>query len=325
MSEETILKNSFLGGYKKRDVIQYVDDLLEENEKKVKGMEEQITFLIKENKRLKAKTINEKPIPFPAEKGIESGNKISLKQQMELPEGSYMVSKDRVVSLPEPLPIYQTKNVKPSQDKADTAYLRQMEEETASNIAATKECVMEEPAAREYIPEEPAARGRVPEETAARGRVPEETAAREYIPEEPAARERVPEETAAREYIPEESAARERITMETEAKERATEELALEEPIMEESIMEELIMEEPVSKMPVSKKLITERQVIVKQLEKAVGKEQRLQYEAVEIERLKGELLTLKAMLKAQKQEKLVLQSKLDYSNELLLSLFKMK
>jgi len=89
--------------------------------------------------------------------------------------------------------------------------------------------------------------------------------------------------------------------------------------------MEELIMEEPVSKMPVSKKLITERQVTVKQLEKAVGKEQRLQYEAVEIERLKGELLTLKAMLKAQKQEKLVLQSKLDYSNELLLSLFKMK
>lgn len=132
MSEETVLKSSIFGGYKKQDVIQYINSVLEENENKVKKLEEQVGLLLKENRRLKAqvsvkekkqlensdgnkqiKYISEndnKPIPFPITKGGENHESMSIRQQMELGEGTYFISEnDGIVTLPEPTPIYQTK------------------------------------------------------------------------------------------------------------------------------------------------------------------------------------------------------------------------
>lgn len=146
MSEETILKNTFFGGYKKSDVIQYIDDLLGENEKKLKQMEEQILFLVKENNRLKAKKQEGTPIPFPTVTAVKAEKKsdISIHQQMELPEGSYMIGKDnKVVTLPDPNPIYQTKkpNDIPESVKESSKYMeaQEIKAEVTSYVAATKE------------------------------------------------------------------------------------------------------------------------------------------------------------------------------------------
>lgn len=114
MSAETILKNTWFGGYKKNDVMQYVDELLDENEKKIKQMEEQINVLMKENKRLKVNTGKDTPIPFPVTSfsNNERVEDLPLTKQMELPEGSYMVAKDNtLVTLPEPEPVYHIKKL----------------------------------------------------------------------------------------------------------------------------------------------------------------------------------------------------------------------
>jgi hypothetical protein len=146
MSEETILKNTFFGGYKKSDVIQYVDELLEENEGKRKQMEEQISFLVKENNRLKAKKQEGSPILFPTAAATELGkkNELSVKQQMELPEGSYIIENDnKVITLPEPSPLYQTKKseyiVESLRTDKDLMNFQEIKEEVTSYIAAAKE------------------------------------------------------------------------------------------------------------------------------------------------------------------------------------------
>lgn len=128
MSEETILKNSLFGGYKKSDVIQYIDEILEENESKIKQLEDQVTCLIKENNRLKANTKDTVPIPFPTQ--IKEIQEVAIRKQMELPEGSYLLDKDnQLLKLPEPDPIYQTKKVD----------LKIHPEEAVTYVAATKE------------------------------------------------------------------------------------------------------------------------------------------------------------------------------------------
>ncbi|KAB1437853.1 hypothetical protein [Candidatus Galacturonibacter soehngenii] len=128
MSEETILKNSLFGGYKKSDVIQYIDEILEEKESKIKQLEDQVTCLIKENKRLKENTKDTAPIPFPTQpKEIQE---VEIRKQMELPQGSYLLDKDnQLLMLPDPKPIYQTKKVD----------LKIYPEEAVSCVAATKE------------------------------------------------------------------------------------------------------------------------------------------------------------------------------------------
>lgn len=133
MSEETILKSSFFGGYNKEEVNQFVDSVVEENDKRLKGLQEQIAYLTKENSQLKnqldaEKTIkpkisdkNDRPKYPDAHENKQTapnafadlnGNqeKLPVRQQMELPEGIYIVSEDQsIVSLPEPLPVYRTK------------------------------------------------------------------------------------------------------------------------------------------------------------------------------------------------------------------------
>lgn len=128
MSEETILKNSLFGGYKKSDVIQYIDEILEEKESKIKQLEDQVTCLIKENKRLKENTKDTAPIPFPTQpKEIQE---VEIRKQMELPQGSYLLDKDnQLLMLPDPEPIYQTKKVD----------VKIHSEEAVTYVAATKE------------------------------------------------------------------------------------------------------------------------------------------------------------------------------------------
>lgn len=148
MSEETVLKSSIFGGYKKQDVMQYVDSVLIQNEIREKGLTKQVEQLLRENKRMKEQLMTESnrqtkeleetkdvktknefeniPIPFPAivSKNLESKDKISVREMMELPEGTYMLSKKQgVLSLPDPSPDYHTKH----------------KESVYSKIAATQE------------------------------------------------------------------------------------------------------------------------------------------------------------------------------------------
>jgi hypothetical protein len=185
MSEEALIKSSFLGGYSKRDVIQYMDSVLEEKDEKVSELEEKIAILTKENKMLNSQIsanvddlqavpgVNyeaerdqlhkNKQIPFtmPLSNGAGNQEPLSVRQQMKLPEGSYQISKDQnVISMPEPLPIYQTKGetvfsdsaaqtqVNPlpqvSEKRAEPLYNKNMAaklaaEEQAENIKFTKE------------------------------------------------------------------------------------------------------------------------------------------------------------------------------------------
>ncbi len=142
MHEETILKSSIFGGYNKRDVIQYVDAVVEQTNKKAQGLEEQIALLQQENGQLKNRLLLERqpslapprdtgsplpryvqeeeraPAPFsyaapvapPAPSQRETPQEMSIRQQMELPEGTYMVANERdIVTMPEPLPVYRTR------------------------------------------------------------------------------------------------------------------------------------------------------------------------------------------------------------------------
>ena len=184
MSEEALIKSSFLGGYKKRDVIEYMDSMLEEKDEKLSELEEKIAILTRENKMLNSQmsaNVNNRPvvsgvnneaecdqlhkkqIPFVMPISNDAGNQepLSVRQQMKLPEGSYQISKDQnVISMPEPLPIYQTKgetvfsnsvaqsqaNPLPqvSEKRAEPLYNKNMAaklaaEEQAENIKFTKE------------------------------------------------------------------------------------------------------------------------------------------------------------------------------------------
>lgn len=135
MSGETILKSSIFGGYKKEEVNQYVDFVVEENDKRMKELQERITYLTRENSQLKNQLDTQKEIkPEISDKsdkskyhdthesrqtaqfaladlnGSKNQEKLPVRQQMELPEGIYIVSKEQgMVSLPEPTPVYRTK------------------------------------------------------------------------------------------------------------------------------------------------------------------------------------------------------------------------
>jgi regulator of replication initiation timing len=135
MSEETVLKSSIFGGYKKQDVMQYVDSVLNQNEKRERKLADQVEQLLRENKKMKAQLTAENnihtkmklenqdvkaiqtndsvPIPFPTSltQRMENREKPSVRELMDLPEGTYFVSKSQgVVSIPDPEPIYRTKN-----------------------------------------------------------------------------------------------------------------------------------------------------------------------------------------------------------------------
>lgn len=108
MSEETVLKSSIFGGYKKQDVIEYINSILDEDEEKMKVLEEKIAALIKENKRLRAQS--NKPIAFPTVMVGKNQDNLTIGQQMELEEGTYMIGEnDQIVTLPAPEAVYKTK------------------------------------------------------------------------------------------------------------------------------------------------------------------------------------------------------------------------
>lgn len=127
MSEDTMLKNSTFGGYNKRDVVQYIDALLDENEKSRKNLEQQILSLTRENSHLKDQSrffsvkqpklqASETPVtavkqtkvrqtPLEKERSMDADV-----QEIYLPEGTYTVSKSRgITRLPNPEPVYQVR------------------------------------------------------------------------------------------------------------------------------------------------------------------------------------------------------------------------
>ncbi|WP_099468993.1 hypothetical protein [Konateibacter massiliensis] len=150
MNEEVILKSQFWGGYNKQDVLQYVDDLLEENEQRVKQMEEQIEQLERENRILKAKGQAKLPIAFPAGNiAIENVKNLSVKEQMKLPEGSYMRKESKVVALSEGyLP---SLNENQNNHNKKQASKNEPVMEAAAYIAASEELVLQ---AEEIVPME---------------------------------------------------------------------------------------------------------------------------------------------------------------------------
>lgn len=142
MSEETILKSSMFGGYKKEDVINYIDSVSEQNDKKAKEMEEQIVHLTKENNMLKKQLTEAKKQSNNAHYLLQDTNntgnqkEIPVRQQMELPEGTYLLSNDHsVIHLPEPSPAYQTKEKSTIED--ETSY--ENVPDVHAEIAATEQ------------------------------------------------------------------------------------------------------------------------------------------------------------------------------------------
>lgn len=131
MSGETILKSSIFGGYKKKDVLQYVDSLLDENDRKIHRMEDRISFLTKENNRMRAQlnagedritgipgashpaapvSVAEQELTKDRKPITAAGREdVSDEQPMRLAQGTYLVSKGKVIDLPDPSPIYRTK------------------------------------------------------------------------------------------------------------------------------------------------------------------------------------------------------------------------
>lgn len=133
MSEDALLKESILGGYKKEDVIKYIDSISEANNKKAKDMKDQIVFLKEENDKFKEQLVEDKKQLKYSEDNIQTVSadlhedkrtsymlhntgdfknqeRLSIRQQMELPEGTYVVSKGHdIVNLPDPFPAYHTK------------------------------------------------------------------------------------------------------------------------------------------------------------------------------------------------------------------------
>lgn len=124
MSEDIILRNTFFGGYKKKDAIQYIDKMLEENENKIKQMEEQISSLKKENRRLKEK--NQEKTSYSlltkSEKEMRELEDMPIANQMQLPEGNYIVSE-----------------VNEKADKVEKEANYENEIEIAADVAATQE------------------------------------------------------------------------------------------------------------------------------------------------------------------------------------------
>lgn len=136
MSEKNVLRNSLLGGYRKSDVIEYMDTVLDNSEKKVMELEERISALTKKNQELSvreqraAKQVLENKEDAVADKNdqtifsqlpfestsvnkstsVNNQGTVSIRQQMKLPEGSYQILEgNRMIHIPEPMPTYLTK------------------------------------------------------------------------------------------------------------------------------------------------------------------------------------------------------------------------
>lgn len=140
MSQDTILKSSIFGGYKKSDVTEYIDSILEENQKSNEVLKQKISSLEQENSSLK-----ESIGPFAAERLAAAADNVAVKNEKQnysperpfaikpsqaldadtrefrLPEGTYLVSKDSgIVSLPDPEPVYHVRKKGSLLDPADS-------------------------------------------------------------------------------------------------------------------------------------------------------------------------------------------------------------
>lgn len=122
MGQDTILKSSLFGGYRKRDVTEYIDSILEENKRLMEALRQQVASLSQENSCLR-----DRSGLFPTEQLTAAAHELSVEnerqdlpggpfvidhdtQELGLPEGTYVVSKDHgIVSLPEPEPVYHVR------------------------------------------------------------------------------------------------------------------------------------------------------------------------------------------------------------------------
>jgi len=135
MDEEVLLKSSFFGGYKKRDVLDYIDSVLDENEQKVNFLYERIDDLTKENKQMRMKlkktrrmaetgdlAAMDEPIPFPGtlKQLSEDTDLAFIRKEMEIPEGNYFIDEnEKVHLLPDPKPEFQVKGNWKANEKAN--------------------------------------------------------------------------------------------------------------------------------------------------------------------------------------------------------------
>lgn len=152
MSEDTMLKNSTFGGYNKRDVVQYIDALLDENEKSRKNLEQQILSLTRENIHLKDQSkffSVKRPEPQASETPVTAVKQTKVRQtplekersmdadvqEIYLPEGTYTVSKSRgITRLPNPEPVYQVREKGSVLNPADI-----LEEDSLSTLQEDEE------------------------------------------------------------------------------------------------------------------------------------------------------------------------------------------
>lgn len=133
--KEMVLRRAIFGGYKEKDVFQYLSFDRKKYEQKQKELELKISLLISENTKLRSKAVVYAPenLLQTAEEDVNLVHELESRSidqkttnyntsnarlqahdtlstpEMNLPEGIYLVSPDhKLVGLPEPKPVYQT-------------------------------------------------------------------------------------------------------------------------------------------------------------------------------------------------------------------------
>ena len=119
MDQETTLRSTFFGGYRKKDVVAYVNAVIESRDQKVAQLEQQLALLLK---RSGAEAGAPKPAAdaagvAPAAKSEETGGEAvraarlleesrqaqEIRERMNIPEGVYRVAGNRaLIELPAP-------------------------------------------------------------------------------------------------------------------------------------------------------------------------------------------------------------------------------
>ncbi|WP_099204226.1 hypothetical protein [Scatolibacter rhodanostii] len=116
MIQETILKNSLFGGYKKQDVLDYLDSILDENDKKTQHLEDELAFLRNENKLLQKRVLEKKEITsisVDEDNTTDSDKKTDLLEDGTiLSEGVYeILPNHKIIALPNPLEFSTSKSL----------------------------------------------------------------------------------------------------------------------------------------------------------------------------------------------------------------------
>lgn len=104
MAEEIMLKNSIFGGYRKQDVLDYLDSVLVEKDAAIQNRDEKIENLERENFHLRqmvsSATVRKNQTEVQSRE--TAGNLRAAQRVMQMPEGVYEIRNQKFVRLEDP-------------------------------------------------------------------------------------------------------------------------------------------------------------------------------------------------------------------------------